>query len=167
VNVESEGQGEHLFSQAAVPAILTGLYTYSADDVAAERILRGVNSSNWVSDIFGNSASEVVQRVATYSSQAYDETLHKMNEVADVAVQAIRTEVKPDGTIMDVKNLLSNQINDILKYLPGALHMGKVVNEEGLDDNTNKMEGPISSLMHKIGSAFSNPSNEAEVNTKP
>jgi hypothetical protein len=45
--------------------------------------------------------------------------------------------------------------------------MGKVVHEETLDDNTNKMEGPVSSLMHKIGSAFSNPSNEEEVNTKP
>jgi len=26
-----------------------------------------------------------------------------------------------------------------------------------VDDKTNKMEGPISSLMHKIESAFSNP----------
>ena len=42
--------------------------------------------------------------------------------------------------------------------------MGQVLKEESLDDNTNKMEGPVSSLMHKIGSAFSKPSNEEEVN---
>ena len=167
VNVDAESGREHRFSQAAIPAVLIGLYNYSSDDTSAERILRGVTSSNWVSEIFGNNAGEVVQKVAAYSSTSYDEALSKMNEISNEAVSVVRTEVKSSGSIMDVKNLLSNQVKDILKYLPAALQMGRVVNEESLDDNTNKMEGPISSLMHKISSAFSNPSNESEVNTKP
>ena len=162
----AEYGSEHRFSQAAIPAVLIGLYTYSGNDTGAERILRGLTSSNWVSEIFGNKAAEVVQKVASYGSCSYDETLSKMNEISNEAVNVVRTAVKPSGTIMDVKNLLSNQVKDILKYLPAALQMGQVVKEESLDDNTNKMEGPISSLMHKISSAFSNPSNESEVNTK-
>ena len=166
VKADAEYGSEHSFGQAAIPAVLIGLYTYSGKDTGAERILRGVTSSNWVNELFGNNASEVVQKVASYSSRSYDETLSKMNEISNEAVSVIRTEVKPSGTIMNVKNVLSHQVKDILKYLPTALHMGQVVHEESLDDNTNKMEGPISSLMHKISSAFSNPSNESEVNTK-
>jgi hypothetical protein len=42
-------------------------------------------------------------------------------------------------------------------YLPAALQIGVLLNDDTLDDATNKMEGPISSLMQKIGAAFSNP----------
>jgi len=152
---ELKAGAEHTFSQAAIPAVLIGFYTYSGHDTGAERILRGVTSSNWVSEIFGNKAAEVVQKVASYASCTYDETLSKMNEISNEAVNVVRTEVKPSGSIMDVKNLLSNQVKDILKYLPGALQMGQVVKEESLDDNTNKMEGPMSSLMHTIENKLS------------
>jgi hypothetical protein len=33
--------------------------------------------------------------------------------------------------------------------------MGDIVGDESLDDKTNKMEGPVSSLMHKIETSFS------------
>ena len=31
-----------------------------------------------------------------------------------------------------------------------AMNLGDVLNDETLDDKTNKMEGPISNMMHKI-----------------
>ena len=165
VATDSSTPNEHRFSQAAIPAVLTGLYTYSGKDEGAAKILSGNVSTDWVTEIFGDTAPEVVSKVSAYSFQPGREvTTKKINEIASEAVRVTREQL-PDGAgIMEVKNFMSNQTTNLLVYLPTALHMGKVVNEESLDDNTNKMEGPVSSLMHKIGSAFSNPSNEAEVN---
>ena len=41
--------------------------------------------------------------------------------------------------------------------MPAALNMGELLHDNTLDDNTNKMEGPVSSLIQRIGSAFSTP----------
>jgi hypothetical protein len=35
--------------------------------------------------------------------------------------------------------------------------MGIILHDKTLDDNINKMEGPLSSLMQRIGAAFSEP----------
>jgi hypothetical protein len=166
VKKEDDRKTADRFSQGAIPAVLTGLYAYSGTDEGAGHILRGDLSSNWVSEIFGNESSQIVQQLADYSSKPYDDTLSEMNNIAAEAIRVIREQVTPGGTIMNVKDLLSNQTHNFLKYLPEDLHVGQAVHEETLDDNTNKMEGPISSLMHKIGSAFSKPSNEAEANNQ-
>ena len=50
---------------------------------------------------------------------------------------------------------MNSQRHNILVYLPAALYMGDVLNDEGLDDKTNKMEGPVSNLMHRIENSFS------------
>ena len=36
-----------------------------------------------------------------------------------------------------------------------ALHLGKLLDNPNMDDRTNKMEGPVSSFMHKIENIFS------------
>ncbi|MEJ7587455.1 MAG: hypothetical protein WKI04_07830 [Ferruginibacter sp.] len=156
---------EDRFSQAAIPAILTGLFKYSTTDEGAENILRGDISTNWVSRIFGNTADEVIQKITSYTQIDSDQS-GQMNKIAEEAVRIVRENINPEGTMMDVKNFMSSQPKTILLYLPEALHMGEFLQDTTLDDNTNKMEGPISSLMHKIGSAFSNPASEEEVNTK-
>ena len=167
VKLDSNTPNEHRFSQAAIPAILTGLYAYSAKDENAETILRGDLSSDWVSAIFGNRKHEVVDKISQYSFYGREElSAGKLNDIAAEAVRVTRDQMKPDATIKEVKDFLSAQTTNWLPYLPAALHMGELVNEEALDDNTNKMEGPVSSLMHKIGSAFSKPTNEEEVSEK-
>jgi hypothetical protein len=65
-----------------------------------------------------------------------------------------------------VKLFFSNQRNNILLYLPAELKMGELLHNDTLDDNTNKMEGPVSSLMQSIGSAFSNPVTGEEIKDK-
>jgi hypothetical protein len=167
VKVDSSAPNEHRFSQAAIPAVLTGLYAYSAKDEHAERILRGDLSSDWVTEIFGATRNEVINKIREYAFYpAEGNTEQKLNEVAREAVQQTREHLKPQATILQLKDFLKAQTPQFLPYLPAALHMGELVHEETLDDNTNKMEGPISSLMHKIASAFSNPTNEEEVSDK-
>ncbi|CAN5458802.1 hypothetical protein BH11BAC3_BH11BAC3_09300 [soil metagenome] len=158
----SSQSNEHRFSQAAIPTVLTGLYTYSSNDESAEKILKGEINSDWITEIFGSVKYKVVDNICTYSFEQDKELVTgQMNAIAAEAVKLIKNEVSPDGTAMDVKKLMSVQTTQLLGYLPTELNMGQLLKEETLDDNTNKMEGPISSLMNKIGSAFSNPSGDS------
>ncbi|MES2891684.1 MAG: hypothetical protein V4725_06715 [Bacteroidota bacterium] len=167
VKVDSHTPNEHRFSQAAIPAIITGLYAYSAKDDQAERIIRGNDSSDWVNEFFGNRKEELLGKIARYSFYRQEDiSSQKLQDIAQAAIQTTRENLKPNASVKDVKDYLSGQITHTLPYLPAALKMGEMVNEETLDDNTNKMEGPVSSLMHKIASAFSNPTNEDEVSDK-
>jgi hypothetical protein len=50
---------------------------------------------------------------------------------------------------------MSDQRHHILVYLPASLQLGELLNDSGMDDQTNKMEGPISNLVHNIENKFS------------
>ena len=65
--------------------------------------------------------------------------------------------------IKDVKVFFNDQRNHLLLYLPAALNMGELLHDPTLDDNTNKMEGPVSNLIKNIGSTFSNPVTAEEI----
>ncbi len=43
--------------------------------------------------------------------------------------------------------------------------MGELLHDTTLDDKTNKMEGPVSSLMKSAGAVFSNPVMDKEIKT--
>ena len=98
---------EHPFSQAAIPAILTGLYKYVTTDTGAESILRGDISADWVSQIFSDSKNEVVEKIASYSGLPVESSLERMNDIANEAVRLIRENIKSGATITDVKNFMS------------------------------------------------------------
>lgn len=149
------GAIEHKFSQAAIPVILTGIHRFTATDDGAEQVLSTNNSTDWVNKLFAEDADEVVNRVAAYSGFDKASTKNKLNEMAAKATELIREAVSPGNKMMDVKNLMEAQINNILTFLPASLHMGDLLNENTIDDRTNKMEGPISSLIQAIGSGFS------------
>lgn len=165
VKVNDNKPDEHRFSQASIPALLTVLYKYSTIDAGAEDILSGDISTIWVNRLLDETKNEVVKKIADYSFQSYEYTREHLKAICDEAVRLIRENLKPGATMMNVKDFMAAQRNDILLYLPEALHMGALLNDDTLDDNTNKMEGPISSLMHKIGSAFSKPASEEELHT--
>jgi hypothetical protein len=153
---------EHKFSQAAIPAILTAFYKYVQTDDGAAEVLRGDYSTDWVNKIFLDNKKSVAETISSYAMQSGSEPLKKMNDIADETVRVAKENLSEAADIKDVKLFFSNQRNNILLYLPAALHMGDLLHDDTLDDNTNKMEGPISSLMHSIGSAFSKPVTEEE-----
>jgi hypothetical protein len=43
---------------------------------------------------------------------------------------------------------------NILMYLPAALQMGHLLNDETIDDRIHKMEGPVSGFMNVFGEIF-------------
>lgn len=163
VTADETKTDEDKFSQAAIPAILTGLYRYAQSDEGATELLNAGTSVNWVSKIFDDNRKEAIQTISAYASQSNEEPVVKMNAIANEAVKAMKENLPPEAGIKEVKVFFTNQKNNILLYLPAALNMGELLHDSTLDDNTNKMEGPISSLMQSIGSAFSNPVTGEEV----
>jgi len=92
------------------------------------------------------------------------ELLHlKLNEIAEEAVKTTKENLPANAGIKEVKFFYSEQINTILLYLPAELQMGSLLNDDTLDDNTHKMEGPVSGLIRSIGAVFSSPVTEAEI----
>ncbi len=150
------------FSQAAIPAVLTGLYKYSITDNGAQEILRGDYSTNWVTKIFEENKTDIIDKIADYVHSSKEFSIEHLNSIATEAVKVTRENMPAEATPKDVKIFFSNQLKNILPYLPSALHVGDLLDDTTLDDNTNKMEGPISSLMHAIGSAFSTPESKED-----
>jgi hypothetical protein len=148
---------EDKFSQAAIPAVLTGLYKSVQSDEGATAFLRGDNSTNWVSKIFDDNKKEAVQTISSYAKQSNEDPIAKMNAIANEAVKVVKENLPAEATAKEVKTFFGNQKNTILLYLPAALNMGELLHDTTLDDKTNKMEGPISSLVQNIGNAFSSP----------
>lgn len=163
VTADETTADEDKFSQAAIPAVLTGLYRYAQSDEGATELLNAGASVNWVRKIFDDNRKEAIQTISAYASQSNEEPVMKMNAIANEAVKVMKEILPPEAGIKEVKVFFGNQKNNILLYLPAALNMGELLHDSTLDDNTNKMEGPISSLMQSIGSAFSSPVTGEEV----
>jgi hypothetical protein len=81
--------------------------------------------------------------------------MEKIDEVTNVAIRQIKEDAGPDTTEEKIKTYMSGQRHNILVYLPAAMKMGDVLEDESVDDRTNKMEGPVSGFMHKIENIFS------------
>jgi hypothetical protein len=147
---------EDKFSQAAIPAVLTAFYKYVQTDDGAAEVLQGDMNTNWLDKIFPDNKKEAVQTISSYAHQSGMDPVKKINEIATETVKVAKANLPADAGIKELKSFFKNQRNTILPYLPAALNMGELLHDGTLDDNTNKMEGPISSLMHSIGTAFDN-----------
>jgi hypothetical protein len=161
---DGSAHAEERFSQAAIPAVLIGLYKYTLTDIGAEVVLSGLNSSNWVKEIFPGYNDKVVKRIAHYADTSQEDTNEKLNAIAEKATSVIRENTAPKHDILSVKNFMAAQRNNILPYLPADLHIGELVDDPAIDDKTNKMEGPISSFMHAVGDVFSTPDKDEKIN---
>jgi len=156
----------HHFGQAAIPAILTGLYKYVQSDEGAKDILRENNSPGWADRIFGDNKGEVIKKITGYAQATGKDPETEMDLIAAGSVNVVRENLPVNAGIKDVKVFFSNQINHILLYLPAELQLGVLLQEETLDDKTNKMEGPVSSLVQNLGAVFSAPATDKEVDNK-
>jgi hypothetical protein len=148
---------EERFSQAAIPAVLAGLYKYVQSDEGANEFLQKDKTFDWMSSIFGEDKKNVIQSIAKYSLQSGEDPVLKMNLIANEAVRLVKENIPAEPSPKDVRTFMHDQLKNILLYLPDKLKMGLLLNDSALDDNTNKMEGPVSSLLQSIGSAFSQP----------
>jgi hypothetical protein len=151
-------------NQAAITAVLIAMYKYTRSSQGAEQVLCGDGSHNWLATILGDTSKDAIRKVAVYTNTSEEKAARKMEIVAEESVRIIR-ESKPVA-VGDVKNILFAQKNVILTHLPAALEMGSLLNDETIDDRTNKMEGPVSSFMKNLGGIFST-SEKSKEDLKP
>lgn len=154
---------ENRFGQASIPAVLTALYKYCDTDDGAGNILQGNTPADLTTLLFKENKDDIIRMIASYSSCSTAYAEEKTSLIAATAVRIIKQGLPVTATIHDVRKYLAGQKNDILLYLPAELQIGELLHENTLDDRTNKMEGPLSSLMHTIGDQFSG----GEISTNP
>ena len=90
-----------------------------------------------------------MKKVADYAGVSVDEAQRNMEDISIEAVRLVKDSVK-NADAEKLRSYMNSQRHTILSHLPAALKMGDTLNEETFDDRTNKMEGPVSSFLHKI-----------------
>ena len=156
--------GEDYLPQAAIPTVLLGLYKFSGDKDGNKAILTQSFSSSLLSTIFGKNENLVVSKVSEYTGAGTDYTSRKMEEIAGEAVRLVKENVSGEGSDSSVREYLIDQRNNILLYLPAELQIGSALDDDTIDDRTNKMEGPMSSHMHWLEKFFPSTDRKKEEN---
>ena len=158
VNTNSEAA----LAQAAIPSVLIALYKYTLSDEGADDVIRENISTEWVNALFGENIGMATAKIADYASVSAQHAYEVMESVAVEAVKQVQQNEAGDEEAAIVKKFMNDQRHNILMYLPASLQIGKLLNDSTLDDRTNKVEGPISGLMHAIEKKFSDASETVE-----
>ena len=162
VKVDDEGEKEFSLTQASLTSALAGIFNLAKSEEGL-KIIGGKNiSQNWATVIFGNNVDEIVKNIAAYASVDVARATGAVNKIAGEAIRLIREKIPGEKAEKEIRSLVSGQRDFVLPYLPAALGLGKLLDDNTLDDPTNKMEGPFSSLLHKIEKGFSGSETEEE-----
>jgi hypothetical protein len=146
---------EEKLAQAAVPAVLTALYKFTRTDEGCQAIISNSDNPDWLGTFFEDKEKSAVDKVARYADVTNQEAQSLMENIANESVKTLRNSINSTPSVENVRSYMDNQRHNILVYLPAALQMGDILDDEGLDDRTNKMEGPVSGFMHKVENLLS------------
>jgi hypothetical protein len=138
---------------AAIPAVLAGFYKRTRSEEAADKIIH-TDNNDILQELFCEQKDQVTDSVAAYSRVSPEAAKDEMQRVASAVRQVVQDNVK-DEKGAAVMAFFTAQRSNILKHLPVELHMGELINDPAMDDRTNKMEGPMSGMMHTIEKIFS------------
>ena len=143
-------------SQAAIPAIMIAITRYFRIDANSRNLTAAFSGNEWLQQLFGKKKEAVIQKIADFSGKDTAATTSEMERIATTAIEIIR-EKQPEPDTQKINNLLGSQNNNFLSHLPASLQLGQLMGDDTIDDRTNKMQGTVSSFLHKIGDAFSKP----------
>ncbi|RQO30264.1 hypothetical protein DBR32_11860 [Taibaiella sp. KBW10] len=125
-------------AQAAIPAVLIGSLIHLAKQEHPEQYTAQMDQ------VFAGKSDEVIDAIAKYAQTTPTEAGDYIARTID-AFNRVSQE-QHEGNAKKLMSALENQQNDILRYLPSVLGLGPKLNIDIIDDRTNKMEGPLSSL---------------------
>lgn len=157
---DKEGiHGNNAIAQAAIPSILLGLFNRLEKEPDASWIAGDQPTGNLLEKIFGKSHLELVDQVALYARMKNELVKPEMEHIASEVVRVTRDNIKDLTDENSIAAFVTQHKQDVLLYLPAAISLGRILGNNNLDDRTNKMEGPISSLMHKMEKQFNSSEN--------
>jgi hypothetical protein len=143
--------GNSALAQAGIPSILLGIYNRLEADPAI-----------WVLDqegdllekIFGKCKNTVISKIAEYSKINDQHSVQQLEHIASESLRVLKESLGYKTDEGSIRRFVSKNKPDTLLYLPPSLELGKVLQNNNLDDRTGKMEGPVSSLMRNMEKAF-------------
>lgn len=147
----SQDEGEAPYdklAQAAIPAVVVAFAVFAKTDRGAD-ILLGHGSLKYI-DLFLGKHEQIAAAIATYAGVSEEEAAQTMEKITQAAAAITVNAAAPDPTVEKVRNYLAGQRHKILSHLLPSLKLGEVLNDNSLDDRTNKMEGPMSNIAHTI-----------------
>ncbi len=146
--------GNAALAQAGIPAVLIGLFSQLEKNPDASWLAGDQPTGTLLEKIFGKSAPMVVEKVGNYAGSTGSPVKQELEHMASESVRVVRDNV-PDLTKEDsILAFVAKNKQEVLSYLPASLQLGTLLGNNNLDDRTNKMEGPISGLMHKLENQF-------------
>jgi hypothetical protein len=141
--------------QAAIPAGVTAVAKFASSEMGLAKLAEGPEGKDWVDEILGGQTHAVISRVADYAGVDQATASRTLGD-------AIRQTVHNGAHIHVNSDPSSSQrayyaglLSEALTFLPAAIPMGEVMDDNTIDDGTHKMEGPLSSIAHSIEKVFS------------
>ncbi|MDQ6762465.1 MAG: hypothetical protein M3015_07540 [Bacteroidota bacterium] len=157
VHKDEADYGNRIY-QVAIPAVLTGLYKFTRIDENNQAFINNNNEN--LSSFFGENTNDVINKISEVTASNVTDTKAKMQQIAEASLNVLRVNLPENFKDVDVKNFLTAQRHNILLYLDPALNLGSYISDDTIDDSTNKMEGPVTNIMHTIGQIFSGSGND-------
>jgi len=139
---------------AAIPVLLIGFYKHTRNEQQAEAVMNENDTSKILTVLYGDKKNDILKSVADYSNVLQEGVEKQMERIASAIKRVVENETH-GGNGSAVSTFFTNQRSVILKHLPAALNIGEFMNDSSVDDRTNKMEGPMSGLMHTVEKIFS------------
>lgn len=155
VKHDTERTMREKLAQSAIPAVLASLYKFTRSEEGREKILSNKAEQNWLYTILGDKEMVAVDKVAQYAGISRDIAEENMLMISVEAIHAVREYITKHPTHEGITRFMGDQRHSILVYLPASMQLGSLLNDDSMDDRTNKMEGPISNWMHSIENKFS------------
>ena len=105
---------------------------------------------------FGEQTNEVVAALSIYCHADIKSAHHMLYEACRCSLLVLHEELAGrDIRVEDVTQYMVAQRHHILSQLPADIQLGRLLGDTTIDDKTNKMDGPVSNIVHKIGESFS------------
>ncbi len=166
VKVTSDEEKENRLMQAIVPTVVAGLYDCARSEEGLDFLASTASTPDWLTLLFAKNAPEVKEKLVIYSDNSSDAVQTHFNSVAAEGTKILRTAASENDRRVSIRNIAGAQRDWFLPYLPAELRIGKLLEDNTLDDRTNKMEGPVSSFMHKIETLLTGQESTEDANKK-
>jgi hypothetical protein len=143
--------GNSALAQAGIPAILLGIYNRLESDPEISVLEQ---EGDLLEKIFGKSKNLVVSKISEYSKNNDQHDVQQLEHIASESLRVLKDVLGNKTDEASIRSFVAKNKPDTLLYLPPSLELGKVFQNNNLDDRTGKMEGPVSSFMRNVEKAF-------------
>ncbi len=140
----------NVIMQAIAPTAVAGIYDAARSETGLDFLASKDTSDNYLQLLFGSNTNAITQQIAAYANIDTATTITQFNTCAAEAIHILRANATETDKRTSIKNIASAQRPFFAPYLPAQIQAGKLLGDDSLDDNTNKMQGPVSTLLHKV-----------------